>query len=219
MVLNIENRTENWKTAQKFAPFFSDADARLKLARRLNYSNTSETGDISLELYWNGIRDYLSKIDRKKEDFDDPFATSFAKLFLRLRNKIDEFGKFQSLEDFHYRVPTTKEHKRKLCNNLYYTEIDIVLESPDCLFIGEAKHESPFGTGGGNVLVHQLVRQYVTAKILVDQLSVDKKVVPFVVGDNSDNLKRRLQVQFLIEIGWLRGENVLSWDKISSLTQ
>ena len=219
MVLCIKNRTENWKTACEFSPLFRDREARLKLAEKLHFSSTSETGDVSLELYWNGIRDYLSKINEKRENFDNRFASSFEKLFPRLRHKVDKFGKFRSLKDFHYRVPTTAEHKRVLRNNLYYTEIDIVLESPDCLFIGEAKHESPYDSDGGDVLMHQLVRQYVMAKILVDQLSVEKKVVPFVVGDNSDNLKRRLQVQFLIEIGWLRGENVLAWDKISSLTQ
>ena len=52
------------------------------------------------------------------------------------------------------------------------------------------------------VLVHQLIRQYVMAKILMDRLESDglakKNVIPFVVGDDVGSLKKRRQVEFMI---------------------
>ena len=46
-------------------------------------------------------------------------------------------------------------------NSLLGTEVDVVLETPKHLFIGEVKHESTFEADGKLVLVHQLMRQYV----------------------------------------------------------
>ena len=68
---------------------------------------------------------------------------------------------------------STKDRMANLGNNLVNTEIDIVLQSPNHLFIGEAKHEMTFGANGRLVLVHQLIRQYVMAKILMDRLESD----------------------------------------------
>ena len=56
----------------------------------------------------------------------------------------------------------------KLRDNLINTEVDVVLESPDSLFIGEVKDVSDFGADSRYVLVHQLIRQYVTATILIE---------------------------------------------------
>ena len=91
--------------------------------------------------------------------------------------------------------------------------------SQNCLFIGGAKDESDFNTDSRRVLVHQLIRQYVMAKILVARLGSEKKVVPFVVGDNSDKLKRYSQVKFMVCQEWLPERNILTWKDIKKMTQ
>ena len=77
---------------------------------------------------------------------------------------------------------STKEGMTKLYNNLRETEIDVVLETPKYLFIGEAKGETDLRGNGYRVLVHQLIRQYVMARILVDRLESGKEVVPLSLG-------------------------------------
>lgn len=74
-----------------------------------------------------------------------------------------------------------------------------------------------FGADGGLVLVHQLIRQYVMARILVEYLpsGFKKEVIPFVVGDNIDSIKKASQVKFMIDQGWLDETNILSWDEIN----
>ena len=54
------------------------------------------------------------------------------------------------------------------------------------------------------------------AKILVDFLPnhVEKEVIPFVVGDDVQYLNKTGQVQFMIEQGWMKKDNVLCWDEI-----
>ena len=60
-ILGITNRTENWKTARYFAPLFEHRSVRL--ARRLLTEEeeraTLQPGDVRLELFWYGMRDYL----------------------------------------------------------------------------------------------------------------------------------------------------------------
>ena len=113
---------------------------------------------------------------------------------------------------------STPSRKRKLASNLFNTEIDIVLESPSHLFIGEAKHLSTFGASGRDVLTHQLIRQYVMAKILLKLPgNKEKAVVPFVVGDSRAYLEKTLQVQFMLKHGRMRKENVLEWSQIEAL--
>ena len=104
-------------------------------------------------------------------------------------------------------------------NNLLHTEIDIVVGTPRHLFIGEAKHLSGFGYDGSDVLVHQLVRQYVMAKMLVELRDPYEEIegVPFVVGDDVDQLHRTGQVRFMIDQKWLKTENVLCWEEIEKL--
>ena len=93
----------------------------------------------------------------------------------------------------------------------------MVLETPTHLFIGEAKHEMSFGANGNHVLVHQLIRQYVMAKILIEYSASSKAVVPFVVCDSVDAVLRTSQVRFMMAQGWLRKENVLCWGKVKAL--
>ena len=126
--------------------------------------------------------------------------------------------KVRKLKDHNY-VVEKLEQQIELYKKLRNTEIDIVLETSDYLFIGEAKDESPFNSSRNDVLVHQLIREYVMARILVDRLDLDKKVVPFVVGDNAENLKNYSQVKFMCNQGWLNEERILSWKGIANLTR
>ena len=105
----------------------------------------------------------------------------------------------------------------KLADNLRNTESDIVLEAPDRLFIGEAKREEKFGDDA-SVLKHQLVRQYVMARIVLDLAGREKAIVPFVVGNDRDKLKQDEQVRFMIESLGMRRENVLAWEDVQRLT-
>ena len=63
-------------------------------------------------------------------------------------------------------------------------------------------------------LVHQLIRQYVMARILVDLVGYEKKVVPFAVGGS----RRQEQVGFMLHKGWMEESNLLSWSDVEALT-
>ena len=206
-ILGIENRTENWRTAQVFAPLFGDAALRRRFAERLD---ASIGDDVSLELFWFGMRDYGKQQGWEKKDYIEPCAGAYERHFSKLRAQVEEFGRFNELAKCHYAV----SNKTKLASNLIRTEIDIVLESRSCLFIGEAKSETGFGTDGRNMLVHQLVRQYVMAKVLLDLKGCEKQIVPFVVGEDKDQLCRIGQVRFMIAQEWMRRENVLDWGDV-----
>ena len=214
-ILEIKNRTENWQTARHFYPFF-EQEASRHLATRLGEPQEIEPGEVHLELYWKGMRDYLHG-NRTKDDSND-FAERYERLFPNLRKKIELSGGFRPFNASNYDV-STQERKTKLRNNLINTEIDIVLESPNCLYIGEAKHEMTFGADGKLVLVHQLIRQYVMAKILVDLTGHKKEVVPFVVGDDVGELEKSHQVDFMIRQGWMNRENVLEWGRVKELAR
>ena len=114
-------------------------------------------------------------------------------------------------------------YEGRFADNLINTEIDIVIQTPSRLFIGEAKHEMSFGANADLVLAHQLIRQYVMAKLLLDRLESDKEVIPFVVGDSKKRLMDVEQVKFMIEQGkanrepGLKEENILCWDDIEKL--
>ena len=81
--------------------------------------------------------------------------------------------------------------RRKNRDSVWSAAIDIVLETTNRLFIGEAKLESALGSDSDHVLVHQLIRQYVMAHILLDVLVNravydSREVVPFVVVEDAD---------------------------------
>ena len=107
--------------------------------------------------------------------------------------------------------------EKRLYDNLFNTEIDIVLETPNSLFIGEAKREAGLGTNGEYVLVHQLIRQFVMASILVHVMGSEKEVVPFLVVADADYTRKTGQVQFMICQELLKKENVLTWGYIDRL--
>lgn len=216
-ILGIKNRTENWKTAQYFAPFFKDEVARLRLAKRLGEPNSTQADEVRLELYWQGMRDYIHLRSGSAPSSKD-LADRYDHLFSGLRESIKNFGGFQLRGDS-YRV--SDKNRERLFNNLRNTEIDVVLETPNYLFVGEAKDESDLGADGDDLLVHQLIRQHITARILVDICKVEKKVRHFVVGNKCKiaSLKNTRQVNFLKSQGWLPERNVLSWGDIKELAR
>lgn len=225
-ILDITNRTENWKTASSFAPFFADAPARSSLANRLLEplgKKLEEDSSVKIELFWKGVRDYAAAVD--KPDLAK-MAEIYNRHFPNLRQKICDFRntqpdnrKFRPLQNHNYVADS--ETQDNLYQNLQNTEIDIVLETSKHLFIGEAKHESDFGNDGKHVLVHQLIRQYVTAKLLLEHLDQAKRIVPFIVADkeNLGKVRNTAQVKFMLdqERGWLKPQNILSWDCVAAI--
>ena len=219
-ILEIKNRTENWKTAQAFAPFFGEGDEagrrRVALANKLlanaGYAELPVSEGVALELFWKGVRDWVHANKRVEGNFTERYS----RLFGDLREKVSAFGQFQDLEEKNYRADNKGEN---LYNNLRNTEIDIVLTSKDYLFIGEAKDESGLGANSELVLVHQLIRQHVTARVLLDLIGAKKTVIQFVVGKNMESLRNTGQVKFMIEQHWLSEDNVLSWECVKNLAK
>ena len=231
-ILGIRNRTENWKTAHSFAPFFECDSARTSLAKRLldplGKAHEVQSGTVKIELFWKGVRDYLQMKERSVGELFDLVADIYLanSEFRNLREEIIEFSGLSAVNDCNYdacnkyRTRLSGQVSDKLSNNLFNTEIDIVLQTPKHLFIGEAKYEEDsFETKGEHVLVHQLIREYVVATILVDLIGCDKQIVPFVVGasGNLEKMKKRRQVKFMECKGWLNEKNILSWDCIEKL--
>ena len=215
MVVGIGNRTENWKTAKAFAPYFGNPDARRKLAGRLCETDDVDACNVHLELFWKGTRDYLHcKKEDEREDAKACLLANGKKMLPDIRRRILDFERFRNLKEHNYALSSSDSEKR-LLDNLYNTEIDIVIETPSFLFIGEAKHEMSFGADSRLVLVHQLIRQYVMAKVLLETLGCKKEVVPFVIGDKVDGIKKRQQVKFMIGQGWMKECNVLHWGDVT----
>lgn len=229
-ILCIKNRTENWKTARSFAPFFGSEVACQALARRFlrPLGVELEQGSCAqIELFWKCGRDYIHtrKVVAKKAVPSETFAEPYKRLFGGLRRQLQDFGEEMPL-DINYCVDTPEgiEHLR---TNISNTEIDVVLETRRHLFIGEAKDESSLRKDTRYVLVHQLIRQYVTASILLDiicrQEGIQKKqIVPFIVANEKKlaNLRKNAQVEFMDRQCWLNKEcNILSWDDVESLAR
>ena len=216
-ILGTRNRSENWRTAAYFAPLFGYGSVRL--AQRLGERADLRPGDVRLELFWRGVRDYFHQLGTGAADKQETLAGFYSELFPSLKKQIKEFGGdegFQTLQEWNYDV-STSDSKARLASNLFNTEMDIVLESPNCLFIGEAKHASPFGARSEDVLTHQLMRQYVTAQILLKLLGHHHTVVPFVVADRATDAKRSRQVQFMLSQQWLQEDHILEWRDIANV--
>ncbi len=223
-ILGIENRTENWKTVEHFHGL--SKDAKLNLIRTLSGIECLQSDTVQVELFWYGLRDYIESTDRSLNAGE--LRRKFNQLFPCLKTSVEAFRAdrppytFNELREGNYNG--SEEQEADLFDNLRNTEIDIAIESQTHLFIGEAKHESPLNTNGSYVLVHQLIRQFVMAKILVDVSGQSKMVVPFIVGnsketDGEQGLRNTVQVKFMIERRWLPERNILSWDAVKELTQ
>lgn len=230
-ILGIEeNRTENWQTVKHFFGLSDDAKAKAKLVRRLDPKN-AEVEEIRMELFWCGMRDFafFSEVD-----LDDKIVETYEYLFGDLREQVARRDYTRALnlnEDRNYKVPTNEKDRSRLVSNVKKTEVDIVLDTPSRVFIGEAKYESDLGKNGSLVLVHQLIRQYVAVSILVHLAGCEKRVVPFVVTTecNRESMKKKAQVEFMSakEKGVVRGAaplrpwfckcNVLTWSDINHI--
>ena len=232
-ILGIRNRTENWKTVENFYPL--SEVAKVKLVQRLlePYPDDKEVTPASMqvELFWTGVRDCEETISATQ------CTDVYRSLFGGLRWEIEAFiaearsanrRPLNDLKDWNYRVSddifapdrngTKIPSSEALRRNLRSTEIDIVLETPFHLFIGEAKDVSRLDAKSSYVLVHQLIRQYVLAKMLLKILGEHRKIVQFVVGTKVENLKKNEQVMFVEKKGWLKESNILSWDCVKSIT-
>ncbi len=229
-ILGIENRTENWKTARTFARMYPENVASLANSLLKPYGTSSdlnsriiEPGEARLELFWKGIRDYLHAQKAKRRELMDRFASLYNHAFEGLYDQFKSFCetsddapakqalRFLSSQNYSVSDGASKEG---LFNNLRNTEFDIIIESPNHLFIGEAKGEMGLGAQGNLVLVHQLIRQFVTARVLLDHLNETKTIVPFIVWDRPDSKRRDVQVRFMIDQCWLKKENILSWSRV-----
>ena len=176
------------------------------------------------------MRDHLKKEGRSISGLFDCFASIYLKHFCHLREEIKQFTGLKIDKDCNYdvsepyRIKLSGRDSDKLSNNLFYTEIDIVIQTPNYLIIGEAKGESSLSAKSDYVLVHQLIRQYVMTTILIElsastQKYTKKEIVPFIVADNVAELNRKRQVKFMCKKGWLNEKNVLSWDCIDRIVK
>ena len=83
-ILGITNRTENWKTARQFAPYFTSDSARAALAQKLCGSEDHSGKDIQIELFWKGMRDYVHMSEKSEEDHRQYFVDSYMCWFSNL---------------------------------------------------------------------------------------------------------------------------------------
>lgn len=214
-ILGIKNRTENWRTATILSPLVNQQGARISLARHFVGVGQQLGDSIKFELFWEGMRDYIHQEEPREGCYEDRLLKYYRECFPRLRKEIEGFGGFRQLKPKNYN--DNDKWKQELYSNLRHTEVDIVLETPEHLCIGEAKCEVRLGANSCDVLVHQLIRQYVMAKILVKLTRKAKVVVPFLVVDCPEELTKTAQVNFMIEKNWLSKRNVLSWNKLSEI--
>lgn len=233
-ILGIENRTENWKTARTFAPFFENDDSRVRLINRIvcNHGDIPSKdllpGDVRLELYWKPIRDWLSHKGVDDKDWECKIRAAAIRQLecLGVRSNLASFICERQCND--QRIKSLKAtaycvEKKDPTDNLKGTEIDIVLETDGYLCIGEAKQESSFSNDTNLALTHQLIRQYVTAKVLVDIAKSNHKVIPFVVVTKKEKLKsggfRPFQLDFMIDQEWMSKSNIFSWCDINQIAR
>lgn len=227
-ILEIPNRTENWETAQSFAPFFQDNELLSKLVKRLNPCDTSEKEDLKIELFWKGVRDRRFELGKgnkkhascKKNAFEKELVELYERVFGDLKRKIKSSCYDLRLpKDWNYDIDTeNSDQKTKLINNLLNTEIDIVIQSSNSLYLGEAKAECGFSSNGGNVLVHQLIRQHVVGRLILKHSNSKLKLKQFVVlNERADYDALPEQLKFVICQGWMKDSNRLTWKCIESI--
>lgn len=217
-ILGIKNRTENWKTATHFVPLAGESRVRL-IDLLLETASSFRPAEIGMELFWRGMRDHFDGSRKELERHEDLLAEHYVDLFPHLRGSIEDSvapGGIRPLKEWNYDA-STRCRQSHLASNLFNTEIDIVLETPEHLFIGEAKHKTSFHAHSALILTHQLIRQYVMASVLVRLQEKTKVVVPFVVGDKAPVIAETAQVRFMIDREYMRPENVLGWRAIEAL--
>ena len=156
----------------------------------------------------------------KIEFYGSKFVDTYNDLYAKLRSELLAYGVTVS-KGVNYNV-SDKQGREKLYHHLHGTEFDVVLEAPGLLFLGEAKLGGSFNDSDDGVLRHQLVKQYVVTNILLRFMGRQNdgemlEIVPFVVGDDPDKLKNSQQANFMIDKGWLKADNIMSWEDINKL--
>ena len=224
-ILGIENRTENSKTVQHFHGLTREKQVRL-VRCLLGNQEVGDDVDIKINLFWYGFRDYIAKCkdEGKPPPTKEQAGKIFGDLFGDLRNDVSKFQDpdlprgFTPLQPRNY--SSEEDHFKELFDNLRHTEIDIVIQCGKHLILGEAKYQSSLDTKSRYILVHQLIRQHVMARILLKVCGTDLEISHFLIGDRKRiaNLKKRVQVRFMEKQKWLRPENVLSWERIAEMT-
>ncbi|NLW91363.1 MAG: hypothetical protein GXY34_07155 [Syntrophomonadaceae bacterium] len=216
-ILGIRNRTENWKTAQTFLKLMYEG--KLNSFLGLLVKDIISEDEIKMELFWKGVRDYRYQEGISldfKERFTEAYIEHFGDLKSRLRDKTVK--RVYGLTDKNY--DTTYINDSNFLTNIQNQEIDIVLETDHHFFIGEAKYEvNNFNYNSQCFLSHQLLRQYITTKILLHDKKINKEIIQFVVCDGSivENMKNNYQVRFLKKYYDFDTERIVSWDAIAKL--
>ncbi|MCD4747748.1 MAG: hypothetical protein K8R59_00110 [Thermoanaerobaculales bacterium] len=212
-ILKIDNRTENWKTAKLYHERLSNAcvvDFASKIIRAADQEpGVIKREDISVELFWKGFRDLRYSSSRDKQTINEKVLSKYKRAFRGLRNDVMGFPGLSAPRKHNYGMDDGC--LAALVSNLMNTEIDIVIQTPAHLLIGEAKHTQALGAESKNLLVHQLIRQYVMATV-VAQISHHEwlKVVPFIVS--TAPVRKRAQIRFMLRKGWLADGNLYGWD-------
>ncbi len=166
-------------------------------------------------------------VNRIRPQIHDKYEELFGKEGENLRERVCTYWGEEIRENKDAYSPQYVRDLRedKLFSNVRRTEIDVVLETSSHLFIGEVKWESRLDKDKENVLVHQLIRQYVTARIAVDILGLEKPktVVPFIVcdkGKRRESILNTDQVRFMIdEMKVLKPNNILTWEQIDDIAK
>ena len=221
-ILDITNRTENWKTAQTFSKFIANGNLADFANKIISNAEKTESvimdKDVCLELFWKGFRDY--RHEKMKEDkfndenFMNKVVEVYNKKFSNLQEEIKKAGTRLNINnENNYIVPEDQTQKKSLYANLINTEIDIVISTSNYLLIGEAKLEESFGADSDHILTHQLVREYVMATIITEFTGNPKtKIIPFVISKKS--VENCGQVKVMKKIGRLVDGNLMKWDQI-----
>ena len=222
-ILGIENRTENSKTVQHFHGL--TRKGKVSLVRGLlGNQEIGDDLDIKINLFWYGFRDYIAQCNEEEKPTKEQVGKIYGDIFGDLQNHVSGFQaqehprSFAGLQPHNY--SSAEDFFQELFENLGHTEIDIVIQCGKQLLLGEAKSESSLNTDSRYVLVHQLIRQHVMATVLAQVAGADLEIFHFLVGDADrvQSLRNTVQVKFMIHKGWLKPENVLSWEQVAKLT-
>ncbi len=228
-ILGIPNRTENWKTAKTLSICIAKKRQHLVAARIIEnagfQARAFKSSDTVIELFWKGFRDYCKANDKdsNSSEFIKETSERYRQLFPDLLWKVQQYNRGaprnRSLRinpANNYACAHDTESTRTLFDNLRNTEVDIALSAPGFLLVGEAKSEEAFGADSNHILPHQLLRQYVMARVLLEtKRFADIRVIPFIVGENREQILKCVQVKLLHALGYLNLANVMSWDELS----
>jgi len=207
-ILGIENLTENWKTAQTFLKLKHEKKLSSFLAL-LGFQNVDEEV-INMELFWKGFRDCCKKENVFPFSFNHPYNNLFNNLKTKLANEGFE------LNDVNYNSNCIKS----LFSNMKNQEIDIVIETPKQIFIGEAKYTTKgFSDNKKYFLPHQFIRQYVTTKLLLNHKQVKKEVIQFLVCEKKTvkKFEEDPQVLFMKKYYKFKLKRIIPWEDIELL--